>query len=119
MRIGVTGAGGFVGRAVVARLGRAGHEVVALVRRDTAFEGVPSVRVIRGDVRDPVCLTALAETSDAVIHAAAYVHRAADTPSARAECRAVNEQATRSLVAALEATGRSPHVVFVSTSAVY
>lgn len=51
MNVLVTGAGGFLGREVVSRASRAGHDVTALVRSidHPAFEG--SVRVIDGDLR--------------------------------------------------------------------
>jgi len=118
MRVGVTGASGYVGRALVRRLaGR--HDTIVLLREgSTPSFGVP-VHEVRGDIRDPDAVRSLAEASDAVIHAAAYVHRAAATGRERAECFGINDSGTRTLVAALEATGRRPHLVFVSTTAVY
>ncbi len=118
MRVGVTGASGYVGGAVVRRLAAEGHAIVALVRPETRFER-GGHEVVRGDVRDRGALRALAERCDAVVHAAAYVHRAADRPADREACFAVNAGATRALVEALAATGRTPGLVFVSTVAVY
>lgn len=118
MRVGVTGASGYVGGAVLRRLGAAGHTLTALVRPGSRFD-VFGVQVVRGDVRDPAALRALAEASDAVVHAAAYVHRPALKGRDRDACFAVNAGATRALVAALATTGRTPGLVFVSTVAVY
>src|SRR4051812_16814320 len=73
MRVLITGAGGFLGRELVARAVEAGHEGSALVRRDPPGPDAldPSVRVVRGDLRRPGEWTgALAET-DVVVHAAA------------------------------------------------
>lgn len=66
----VTGASGFVGRAVTGELARAGHRVVALARfasRAPAELG-PGVAIERGDVRDPDALArAFAHRPGAVV----------------------------------------------------
>jgi dTDP-4-dehydrorhamnose reductase len=56
---------------------------------------------------------------EAVIHCAAWVHRAAATAAARAECFAVNLGMTQTLIAALERAGGRRALAFVSTVAVY
>jgi nucleoside-diphosphate-sugar epimerase len=73
----VTGATGFVGRAVVAELVRRGHDVVALARdvnaaRRLGIDGA-SVRLHSGDLADRASLASAASGCDAVVHAAALV----------------------------------------------
>jgi len=80
-RVLVTGAGGHLGRALVAGLVACGHEVISLCRRSpAAVPPGPSHRIVRGDLAD-----ALADlpAADAIVHAAAATHldpslRAAD-----------------------------------------
>lgn len=65
MRIGVTGASGFIGRAVVARALDGGHEIVAFSRSaSTQIDGVSEVR----DFSDPA--KAKVAGLDAVVHLA-------------------------------------------------
>ena len=74
----VTGATGFVGRAVVDRLVRDGTPVTAAVRRDPATRiGIREVRV--GDLGPATDWTAALEGCDAVVHCAARVHVMSDT----------------------------------------
>lgn len=63
MKVAVTGASGFVGQALVARLGAAGHEPVPLSRG----RGI--------DYEDAQAMTARFDGADAVIHLAARAHR--------------------------------------------
>lgn len=67
----VTGASGFVGRAVTGELARAGHRVVALARFESRApaELWAGVAIERGDVRDPEALArAFAHRPSAVVH---------------------------------------------------
>lgn len=69
MRVVVTGAGGNIGRAVVARLGAAGVEVVALSLEPVTFQ---EATVVVGSAGDPdVVARAFQGHVDAVIHLAA------------------------------------------------
>jgi nucleoside-diphosphate-sugar epimerase len=115
----VTGAGGYVGRALVGALVGAGHTVTALDRKPPSPPFPGFVRFIAGDVRDSSALSRMVADTDAVVHLAAYVHRAADTAAGRVECFAINEGATCALIVAMAATGRRQHLVFASTVAVY
>lgn len=73
MKVLVTGAGGFLGRRVVAALVERGHEVRALVRRpvDGIFD--PATEVVTGDLRRAGDVPALLEGVHTVVHLAAVV----------------------------------------------
>ncbi len=102
MRIVVTGAGGNVGRHVVAELASRGHEVTAvdrIGRPDGVADGVPSWTV--GDVGDPELMAGVMTTArpEALIHLAAIPRPSLGTPL---EVFATNTQAT---FVALETAG--------------
>src|SRR5690242_7489176 len=73
-RILVTGAGGFVGAAVVKAAIAAGHEVIALVRNDTSrlTEVANRISLQRADLADSPAVAALLASAkpDVVIHSA-------------------------------------------------
>jgi UDP-glucose 4-epimerase len=126
VRVLVTGAAGFVGRAVAARLVQAGHEVTGLVHeRSPVDEGTLSgVVYARADVLDCSSLRHVIEHGgyEGVCHLAALT---AVRTSFREPLRyfAVNVHGTVNLLAVLAetaaATGQVPRVVFASTAAVY
>jgi 2-alkyl-3-oxoalkanoate reductase len=70
MKILVTGAGGFLGRYVVAAAGRAGHDVVALLR-PSSLQPIEGAAVRAADLRDRKALPDVVADADAVIHLAA------------------------------------------------
>jgi nucleoside-diphosphate-sugar epimerase len=111
MRVLVTGASGFVGRATCAELLHRGHEVLALVRRPGSEPA--GTRAVAGDLTS-------AETLRHAIGDAApdgVVHLAAEIASQRDEgrIRDVNVEGTRRLVDALLAQSQSCRLVFTST----
>ena len=77
MRIVVSGAAGFIGRTVAARLVGAGHRVVALLRRVPAHPPLPpEVEIFKcGDLSAFADWTAVLKGADALVHLAAIAHR--------------------------------------------
>ncbi len=94
----VTGAGGFLGRALVAALAARGDRVRALVRRPAPALSGTGVEVLQGDVLDPAALAAAVRGAEVVFHLAG-VRRAAE----RDEFFRVNAGATRLLLEACAA----------------
>ena len=116
MTIIVTGAGGFVGRQLVARLVAGGQKVVAI---DTVVAGLPdSVTAIAGDLGDPaVRAAALANGAAALVHLATVPGGAAEADPAAS--RRINIDAMYDLL--LEASAVSPglRVAYASSIAVF
>jgi len=111
----VTGASGFVGSAVVARLARDGIETRACFRRDDACvpDGVHALRVgdLTADTDWRQALTGVV----AVVHAAARVHVMDDTATdPLAEFRRINVQGTLNLARQAAAAGVR-RFVFISS----
>jgi farnesol dehydrogenase len=74
MRVLLTGATGFLGRAVARRLAARGHELRVLARPSSRLAGLPDgFAVAAGDVTDPLSLRSAAEGCAAVVHLAALV----------------------------------------------
>jgi nucleoside-diphosphate-sugar epimerase len=115
----VTGAYGLVGRPVVERLVADGHHVIATAHHATKPALPTSVDVRSVDLTKPDQVTALlADVSpSAIVHLAAYLppHCYAN----RALARAVNVDATASLVRAAEKMSSPPRFVHASSMAVY
>jgi nucleoside-diphosphate-sugar epimerase len=111
-RILVTGASGFVGRAVIAALAKAGHTVRAAVRRSTPdFPG--SIELVQhGDLAEPVDWSPLLTGVDVIIHLAGIAHigpRVGNTQYDR-----VNYLATAQLAKAAAQVGVS-RFIFISS----
>jgi len=116
MHIVVTGAGGFVGRALVGRLVGAGHAVTGL---DTMPADLPApARLIVGDMGDAAVRgAALAQGCDALVHLATVPGGAAEADPALS--RRINVDAMYDLL--LEAAALNPglRVVYASSIAVF
>lgn len=112
----VTGASGFIGRALTLRLAAAGTPVLAQVRepaRAPDLAGVPGVEVVRGDLRDPAPMRELVARAGIVYHLAGLT-----SARSRAEYLAVNAEGTGGLAAAAAAARVPPKFVLVSSLAV-
>lgn len=105
----VTGASGFLGRAVAAELIRAGHEVRTLQRRAS---GVDDATDVLGSITDPAALSRAAAGVEGVVHLAAKVSLAGDAR----DFHAINVEGTRSMLAAARAAGVSRFVHVSSPS---
>jgi len=107
----VTGATGFVGRRVVARLTAAGHAVRCLVRPAYKERQLPpgiSVHVVAGDLADVAALRVALQDADTVIHLAGiWAQRGART------FEAANYQGTLNLLEAALEVGAS-RIIFSS-----
>lgn len=103
----VTGAGGFVGSAVVAALGDTKLRLLAN-RRDVAALH----EIVHADLTDAATLAGVCDGVSTVVHLASEVGRDAE------RCQAVNVLGTRNLLAEAERAGVRD-VIYVSTAAVH
>lgn len=108
MRVLVTGASGYLGRAVVAALQDKGHEALAYVRSGSV-EGVEN---IRGDLLD----SALEGAMNGV---EAVIHTAASMAGDEAQMMRDTVAGTQALMAAVQAQPTPPRVVITSSMSVY
>lgn len=109
MKVLVTGASGYLGRAVAVELRDRGHEVCTFQRRSS---GVAGVQDVLGTVTDREAVHAATAPMDAVVHLAAKVSLAGD---ARDFTR-VNVEGTRNVLDAARASGASRFVHVSSPS---
>lgn len=116
MRIVVTGAGGFVGREVVARLLARGDGVIGI---DYAGSAIPTGAVcVAGDLADPaVRSAALSGGCDALVHLATVPGGAAEADPAAS--RRINVDAMYDLLLEAAAVNPGLRVVYASSIAVF
>ena len=114
MRVLVTGAGGFVGRALCPALAAAGHEVIAGVREGAMPPGAHAHRTL-GDLANERPLDEAVAGGDAVVHLAARAHVMRDTADdPLALYRRTNVDGTRRLAEAASRTGARRFVLISS-----
>ncbi|MFH1686190.1 MAG: complex I NDUFA9 subunit family protein [bacterium] len=109
MKVAITGASGFLGRHLVACLGREGHDVIALRHRRSASSwGDISVRELPADVDDVLSLRQALVGVEAVVHLVGIL-----TPTKTKTFEGTVVQGTRNLVAAATDAGVS-RLVYIS-----
>lgn len=101
MKVALTGATGYTGGALLARLLARGDEVAALARAGSA-RPAGAARWVEGDLEDRAALARLVEGAEAVVHVAA-VYRTAGHPDSY--YRDVNVGGTERLLEAAKASG--------------
>jgi nucleoside-diphosphate-sugar epimerase len=113
-RVAITGAGGFVGRALCHSLSTEGMEITAVIRSGDIPQGASETHRI-GDITDRTGLRAAFEGVDAVVHLAGRAHvMQDDTADPLAEYRRINVEGTKA-VADCAADAGAGRVVFVSS----
>jgi D-erythronate 2-dehydrogenase len=112
----ITGAGGFVGRALVKKLLERGDNVVAL---DSHVRHIPAgARIVAGNIVDPAVRTeAFRDGCNALVHLATVPGGAAEADPAAS--RRINIDAMYDLLDAAKARGNKPRVVYASSIAVF
>uniref|UniRef100_A0A942T9C0 NAD-dependent epimerase/dehydratase family protein n=1 Tax=Neobacillus citreus TaxID=2833578 RepID=A0A942T9C0_9BACI len=110
MKVLVTGASGFLGRATAAAVRDAGHEVRTFQRRPSGVDGVTDVA---GTMTDAAAVRSAVDGVDAVVHLAAKVSLAGDPR----DFARVNIAGTQALLDAARAAGVG-RFVFVSSPSV-
>jgi D-erythronate 2-dehydrogenase len=116
MTIVVTGAGGFVGRALVKKLLERGDNVVAL---DSHANHTPGgARIVAGDIADPsVRSQSFRDGCSALVHLATVPGGAAEIDPAAS--RRINIDAMYDLLDAAKSGGNRPRIVYASSIAVF
>jgi UDP-glucose 4-epimerase len=113
MRVLVTGATGFVGRALVPALMEHGHTVRAAIRDGATAPFHPHVEIARhGDFAGDVDWTPVVVGCDAIVHLAGIAHIGTDVPEERYD--RVNHQTTEDLAVAAEGA-KAKRFIFVSS----
>jgi UDP-glucose 4-epimerase len=114
VRVLVTGANGYLGRAVVHLLSTAGHEPIAMVRKRSS----PSQTAVRvADLLDDAALREALDGAEAVCHLAGLT-RARESMTEPLRYFRVNTGGTVALLEAISAAGVS-RIVFASTGSIY
>lgn len=118
MRVLVTGANGFLGRAFVAEAASAGHHVIAASRSGMEVAGAAEVQA-SGDLAEGIGSLDLSGM-DAVVNCAARVHVTTREEPARAEAafRAMNAQMPVALARAAREAGAARFVQISSVAAI-
>jgi len=110
--VAVTGATGFVGRAIVLRLLQAGFRVKALVRKPDSALRDSGAELVEGAIEDETAMDRLVQDTDAVVHCAGLVRARRATDFER-----VNADGTKRLIAAATRAKSKPRVLLMSSMA--
>lgn len=110
----VTGATGFLGRHLVKELRAAGHDVIALCRKEEPSIAALGARVALGDVLDAASVRAAAEGAEVLYHCAGKVSR---RPEDAEELYRIHVDGTKTTLDAARVAGVK-RVVYASTSGV-
>jgi NADH dehydrogenase len=103
-RIFVTGATGFVGRAVISALRAHGYAVRCLVRRGSELDlrGLEAIERVEGDVLSPAALERDMEGCDTVVHLVGIIR---EEPATLSTFERIHTQGTINVLEAAAATG--------------
>jgi len=113
MRVLVTGATGFIGRAAVPALMAHGHTVRAAVRQGAAALFHPHVEIARhGDLGDDIDWDPIVGGCDAIVHLAGIAHAGPGIAEERYD--RINHRVTAALATAAERTG-APRFILMSS----
>ena len=116
MRVAVTGAGGFLGRGLVARLKESGYEPLALVKKESAAERYrqAGIESIASDLSCPGGCLGVFDKCQAVIHCAALTRDFGHW----SDFKLANIDTTRYVMEAISRVNPSK-VIHISTTAIY
>lgn len=105
MKVFVTGAAGFIGRAVVEELTKSGHQALGLGRSDASAEKIAKAggQVHRGDLEDLESLKRGAKAADGVVHLA-FIHDFSEEGFAKA--LAADRAAIQAMAEVMAGTGK-------------
>lgn len=117
LRIVVTGAGGFVGEALVHALAT-DHQVIATDQAGLAFDGMPGVTAIPGNLGDPAVILAVTQQpADVIVHLATIPGGAAEAQPTLASH--INVASSMALFDAAAMHGNCPRIIYASSIAVF
>ncbi len=112
MKVVVTGATGFLGRALVPALAAAGHQITALTRSTAHAVGLGAARVVETELEDAAALTPILDGHDAIIHLAGDRLDARRWDARQKQrIRDSRVESTRAIVEALGKLAARPHTL--------
>jgi uncharacterized protein YbjT (DUF2867 family) len=108
----VTGATGYMGRALIPVLLARGHSVRALAREQSAEKVPPGAKIVRGDALDPSTFAAAIAPADTLVHLVGTPH---PSPAKAASFRSVDLVSVDAMLSAA-ASAAIRHVIYVSVA---